>query len=452
MRTGPGEGPRWRSAPRRPRRSRYLAGLHAENAQARHQDDGPGGPRTALEHGRRHADAGARPAGSAARRPPAPVVRPGHEPADRPRARTGGDGSAGRAGTAVRAARRSAARSAHAPPQAAVPRGPARAAARVPGRGPPARCHVGPHRGPAGLAEALHRLGADSVVAASGRSELLVLSDRAFGPDQLPIPSVLAVGAVHSALTGAGLGAGRTSWPRPPTSSTPTPAMALAGGATAVNPWLAVEAAAELAGTRGAEGSMRPRPGQPPRRLDAGLRKTLARMGISTVASYIGGGLFDTIELGPSVGARCFPAAAAWPGPGRVRGPRPAAAPAPGGISIASLRRPPRTRLPDPGFARFRADGEVHRYAPKIVARDPGVWAWTRRERAGRGFIAALAAYRDSAGATPPSSATTAPDPPPRGIGPIPVAAVEPARAIARRFVVQRDDASVPCRRRRTRH
>ena len=45
-----------------------------------------------------------------------------------------------------------------------------------------------------------------------------------------------------------------------------------------------------------------------------GLRKTLARMGISAVASYIGGSLIDTIDLAPDVLARCFPAAAAWPG------------------------------------------------------------------------------------------------------------------------------------------
>ncbi len=45
-----------------------------------------------------------------------------------------------------------------------------------------------------------------------------------------------------------------------------------------------------------------------------GLRKTLARMGVSAVGSYIGGALFDTLELAPEVVTRCFPAAAAWPG------------------------------------------------------------------------------------------------------------------------------------------
>ena len=48
--------------------------------------------------------------------------------------------------------------------------------------------------------------------------------------------------------------------------------------------------------------------------FEAGLRKTLARMGISAVASYIGGSLVDTVDLAPDVIARCFPMAAAWPG------------------------------------------------------------------------------------------------------------------------------------------
>ena len=37
-------------------------------------------------------------------------------------------------------------------------------------------------------------------------------------------------------------------------------------------------------------------------------------MGISAVASYIGGALIDVIDLDASVVARCFPTAAAWPG------------------------------------------------------------------------------------------------------------------------------------------
>src|SRR5207245_2864262 len=55
-----------------------------------------------------------------------------------------------------------------------------------------------------GLAEVLDRLAAEAVAAARGRTQLLVLSDRGFGRNRLPVPAVLAVGAVHTAMTEAG--------------------------------------------------------------------------------------------------------------------------------------------------------------------------------------------------------------------------------------------------------
>ena len=98
----------------------------------------------------------------------------------------------------------------------------------------------------------------------------------------------------------------------------------------AVEPRLAIELAAELAGTRGAETTT---PADAVNGLlaafEAGLRKTLARMGISAVASYIGGALIDVIDLDASVVARCFPMAAAWPGRTTLARARRAPAPPP---------------------------------------------------------------------------------------------------------------------------
>ena len=198
--------------------------------------------------------------------------------------------------------------------------------------------------------------------------EILLLSDDGFDLDRLPVPSILAAGAVHAALTEAGL-RGRTDLVVDAADVLDVHAMAmlLAVGATAVHPRLAVELAAELAGTRGAEAVT---PAGAIEGLiaafEAGLRKTLARMGISSVASYIGGALVDVIDLDASVVARCFPTAAAWPG--RTTFPdlagrqlRRAAASA--AIAPPAPGREP--RLPDPGFARFRADGEAHMFSPE---------------------------------------------------------------------------------------
>ena len=203
--------------------------------------------------------------------------------------------------------------------------------------------------------------------------------------------------------------------------------MSLAAGATAVVPWLAVELAAELAGGRGAEElAAAATVANLLDAFDAGLRKTIARMGISTAASYIGGGLFETIELAAEVRERCFSSAPAWPGrvgfaelAQRQLQRRAAAA------SIAA--ETPSNKLQDPGFARFRADGEVHRYAPKIVAEIHGA----------SGF--APPAERDADAASQPSP-TVIRDliriRRPRGVVPIGLDEVEPARSIARRFVV----------------
>jgi glutamate synthase domain-containing protein 2/glutamate synthase domain-containing protein 3 len=282
--------------------------------------------------------------------------------------------------------------------------------------------------GAAGLARALDRLAADAVAAARGRIELLVLSDRGYDADRLPVPSILAAGAVHTALTEAGLrGRADVVVETADVLDVHGAAMALATGATVVVPWLAVELAAELAGGRGAEeldvaGTV----GNLLDAFDAGLRKTLARMGISTAASYIGGGLFESIELAADVRDRCFPAAPAWRGRIGL-----------GELAERQLRRraasrtiaaeTPSNKLHDPGFARFRADGETHRYAPAIVSE-----------------IQLASGFADVAeranGATDRPVATVVRDllrlRRPRGRAAVPLGQVEPARSIARRFVV----------------
>src|SRR5262249_43721239 len=145
-----------------------------------------------------------------------------------------------------------------------------------------------PQHGPAGLGEAIERLRTDARAAAEGGTELLVLTDRdAAAGYRLPVPSVLAAGAVNMALTEAGL-RGRTDIlvDACDVLDIHAAAMALASGAGAVVPWLALELAAELAGTRGAEDvSAADAMGNLISALEAGLRKVLARMGISTVAS-----------------------------------------------------------------------------------------------------------------------------------------------------------------------
>ncbi len=212
-------------------------------------------------------------------------------------------------------------------------------------------------------------------------------------------------------------------------------AMLLAVGATAVHPRLAIELAAELAGTRGAETMTSAETiGSLVSAFEAGLRKTLARMGISAIASYIGGSLIDVVDLDASVVARCFPMAAAWPGrttfadlaERQLRRAEAAAA-----IAPAAPGREP--RLPDPGFARFRADGEAHLFSP-ANAKEITALATTDDPE---GIDAALARYRTSLArgasdrSVPRDELRVR-----RSPTPVPLDEVEDARSIVRRFVV----------------
>jgi glutamate synthase domain-containing protein 2/glutamate synthase domain-containing protein 1/glutamate synthase domain-containing protein 3 len=221
-----------------------------------------------------------------------------------------------------------------------------------------------------GLEPALERLAQAAVTYARQDAEVVVVTDAAWTIDRLPIPSILATGSVHTALTNAGL-RGRTDVAVSAVDVLDVHAMAmlLAVGATAVQPRLAIELAAEFAGTRGAEDKT---PIDTVTALlnafETGLRKTLARMGISAVASYIGGALIDVVDLDATVIARCFPTAAAWPGrttfadlaERQIRRREASLAI----LEPAAGREP---RLPDPGFARFRADGEAHLFSPTVA-------------------------------------------------------------------------------------
>jgi glutamate synthase domain-containing protein 2/glutamate synthase domain-containing protein 1/glutamate synthase domain-containing protein 3 len=286
--------------------------------------------------------------------------------------------------------------------------------------------------GPAGLGASLDRLIAEAVRAARGGAELIVLSDRGLSLDRLPIPSVLAVGAVNTALTDAGL-RGRADILADASDVLDVHglAMTLAVGATAVVPWLAVEIAMETAGTRGAEElTADAAVDNLLAAFEAGLRKTLARMGISTIASYVGGLLFESIELDAELRARCFPGAPAWPGTVGLSE-----------IAERVLRRAvaaraiaddlPSNRLPDPGFARFRADGEAHLFSPRNAAEfvvlasgeQPSIDAALDRYRSSLAGPAAVVRDGLRVRRAPASAA-------------VDLADVESARDIVRRFVV----------------
>ena len=313
-----------------------------------------------------------------------------------------------------------------------------------------------------GLAGALDRLAADAVLAARDGVVALVVSDRRFDLDRLPIPSVLAVGTVHAALTEAGL-RGRTDIVADAADVLDVHALAmvLAAGARAVHPWLAIRLAAEVAGSRGAEEVTVPvAVGNLLDAFEAGLRKTLARMGISAVASYAGGAFFETLDLAPEVVALCFPAALGWQGTvgfrelaerqlarrelaAGIEAKAVAAAAAAVAAAGNGAHGAHELRLPDPGLARFRSDGELHLFSPRIVSAIQGLVAGTT---AAAGEAAPAGEASTSSSLATYRAALERPEPavvrdrlairPAARRRAIPLADVEPAAAIVRRLVV----------------
>ena len=218
---------------------------------------------------------------------------------------------------------------------------------------PPARCDLGAR--PSGWRPPSTGSADDAVRLARRGAEVLLVTDAAWSMDRLPIPSILATGAVHTALTDAGLrGRADIAVSAVDVLDVHAMAMLLAVGATAVQPRLAIELAAELAGTRGAEDrTPADTVGSLLDAFEAGLRKTLARMGISAVASYIGGALIDVVDLDAVRRRALLPDGRGVAGPDDARRPGRAAAP------------PARRRPGDPGAgARPRAPAARSRVRP----------------------------------------------------------------------------------------
>jgi glutamate synthase domain-containing protein 2/glutamate synthase domain-containing protein 1/glutamate synthase domain-containing protein 3 len=154
--------------------------------------------------------------------------------------------------------------------------------------------------GEAGLKHALDDLGSRASLAVDSGYTLLILSDRGVDPTYAPIPSLLAMAAVHNRLVDEKT---RTQVALIIESGEPREVMHFAlligYGASAINPYLAIETLHDLK-----------RRGLLPHSVSAGhaeknfikainkgLLKTFSKMGISTLQSYRGAQVFEAVGL-----------------------------------------------------------------------------------------------------------------------------------------------------------
>ncbi len=218
------------------------------------------------------------------------------------------------------------------------------------------------------LEVALERICREATHAIEAGHSLIILSDRATGPDRVPISALLACGAVHHHLlrheqrTRVGIIV-ETGEAREVHHF-----CLLAGyGADAINPYLAFEAAQQARDDGLLDGDWTDdsivaayRKG-----VAKGMLKVMAKMGISTLQSYKGAQIFEAVGLNHDVIDRCFVGTAS-----RIKG-----------VGFDVLAEESRRRhamgfcsdadtpdLPNQGLYAWRKEGEKHAWNPLTIA------------------------------------------------------------------------------------
>ena len=218
--------------------------------------------------------------------------------------------------------------------------------------------------GTEGFIWALDALVGRAKAAARAGVSCIVLSDRDVTDASATLPTLLAVGAVHQCLVRAGLRL-RTSIVVDAGDARDEHAMAalLAYGADAVCPRIAYAAIAHATEKLAADGDDRALAATRYRHaLTKGLLKILAKMGVSTLRSYRGAGLFEAIGIADDVIAKHFTGTPSAIGGIGLRD-----------IAAETLARhraafaPDVSSLDEGSWHRYRKDGEPHAFEPSVV-------------------------------------------------------------------------------------
>jgi glutamate synthase domain-containing protein 2/glutamate synthase domain-containing protein 1/glutamate synthase domain-containing protein 3 len=220
------------------------------------------------------------------------------------------------------------------------------------------------------LQRSLDELCRSASMAVKSRYTLLILSDRGVDEEYAPIPSLLALSAVHNHLVREG---SRTQVALIIESGEPREIMhfclLIGYGASAVNPYLAIETLEDQA-ARGCllngvtfETALK----NYKKAVNKGLLKVFSKMGISTLQSYRGAQVFEAIGLNKSLIDRYFTGTAS-----RIEG-----------VGLDVLAREAKmkhdhaflplsdadTELAVGGSYQYRARGEYHLFNPLTVSK-----------------------------------------------------------------------------------
>jgi len=165
----------------------------------------------------------------------------------------------------------------------------------------------GADHGVAGMGEALDRLCRRAEGAVRAGENIIILSDRATGPDRIPIPSLLATSAVHHHLIRCGLRTSVGLVVETGEAHEVHQFATLAGyGAEAINPYLAFETIEAMLPEIDEEVTAEEAIKRYIKATNKGILKVMSKMGISTYQSYCGAQIFDAVGLRSGFVAKYF--------------------------------------------------------------------------------------------------------------------------------------------------
>ena len=195
-------------------------------------------------------------------------------------------------------------------------------------------------------------------------STTLILSDKNISNEKAGIPTILAVGAVHSYLVKLGLrGYCSLNVESSDALDTHSFAVLIGVGATTINPYLAIDSIYQrfekkLFGKSEFENCVK----KFKKSIDAGLLKIMSKMGISVISSYRGGCNFEAVGLSRAIVSDYFPGMSS-----RISGI--------GIIGIEKKIKELHTKftkkniytLPIGGLYRYRKSGEDHQHQGNLI-------------------------------------------------------------------------------------
>ena len=219
-----------------------------------------------------------------------------------------------------------------------------------------------------GVEAKLASLCAEAVDAIRSGKNILIISDRALGREQLAIPALLALSAIHQHLVRGGLRTTAGLVVETGSAREVHHFAALAGyGAEAVHPYLALETLVDLYGRLpGAIGADKAIYNYI-KAVGKGLSKIMTKMGVSTYMSYCGAQLFEAIGVNSDTVDKYFTGT-----PSRV-----------GGIGVFEIAEEAirmhkaafgddpvlATMLDAGGEYAWRVRGEEHMWSPDAIAK-----------------------------------------------------------------------------------